>query len=118
MSDLDFESGFSYDSLDHQLTSPPNPQYEKTADDPTHTARTVVTCHANLCQTKSSPERKRPKERLLEIIHSGALSGCEWLRCHVMDAEGRLSVRSVEAETREGHQGDLSDFFFEIFGAK
>lgn len=29
VSDLDFESGFSYDSLDHQLTTPPNPQYEK-----------------------------------------------------------------------------------------
>ncbi|CAK9049172.1 Pro-apoptotic serine protease NMA111 [Durusdinium trenchii] len=38
-------------------------------------------------------------ERLLEIIHSGALSGCEWLRCHVMDAEGRLSVRALRPVT-------------------
>ena len=37
-------------------------------------------------------------ERLLEIIHSGALSGCEWLRCHVMDAEGRLSVRALRPD--------------------
>mmetsp|Transcript_77663 Transcript_77663/g.186317 ORF Transcript_77663/g.186317 Transcript_77663/m.186317 type:complete len:1086 (-) Transcript_77663:243-3500(-) len=37
-------------------------------------------------------------ERLLEIIHSGKLSGCEWLRCHVMDAEGRLSVRALRPD--------------------
>lgn len=37
-------------------------------------------------------------DRLLEIIHSGALSGCEWLRCHVMDAEGRLSVRALRPD--------------------
>ena len=45
------------------------------------------------------------QDRLLEIIHSGALSGCEWLRCHVMDAEGRLSVRALRpgsVRIREG----------------
>eukprot|EP00913_Durusdinium_trenchii_P020135 g18922.t1 len=56
----------------------------------------------NLCSIKPRlPMDHRPPfkpERLLEIIHSGALSGCEWLRCHVMDAEGRLSVRALRPD--------------------
>lgn len=53
-------------------------------------------------------------ERLLEVIHSGALSGCEWLRCHVMDAEGRLSVRALRRLGRvarpSGFEGLTSSF--------
>ena len=102
VSDLDFESGFSYDSLDHQVTRPPNPSKKNRWWSNRHST------HSNILlgQTKRSPwKKKKPKERLLEIIHSGALSGCEWLRCHVMDAEGRLSVRALR-QVGEG-LGDL-----------
>eukprot|EP00812_Abedinium_dasypus_P013219 NODE_6729_length_487_cov_273.870370.p2 GENE.NODE_6729_length_487_cov_273.870370~~NODE_6729_length_487_cov_273.870370.p2 ORF type:complete len:94 (+),score=4.42 NODE_6729_length_487_cov_273.870370:3-284(+) len=38
-------------------------------------------------------------ERLLELVKAGAFRGCEWLRCHTMDSEGRPTVHALQADT-------------------
>mmetsp|Transcript_22583 Transcript_22583/g.52603 ORF Transcript_22583/g.52603 Transcript_22583/m.52603 type:complete len:1114 (+) Transcript_22583:59-3400(+) len=35
---------------------------------------------------------------LLDVIQSGVLRDCEWLRCKVMDTEGRMTVRTLQPD--------------------
>ncbi|CAE8581024.1 unnamed protein product [Polarella glacialis] len=37
-------------------------------------------------------------DRLLELLRSGKFHGREWLRCHIMDSEGRPTVRALKPD--------------------
>jgi len=37
-------------------------------------------------------------KHLLEVVKSGKLRGCEWLRCHTMDSEGRPTVHALQPD--------------------
>jgi len=44
-------------------------------------------------------DEKTPSiDHLLDVIHSGVLKGCQWLRCRIMDSEGRPTVRAIQPD--------------------